>query len=74
MAALVQRADDIDWSVFGSIKSLGLTAGASAPEVLVEEIIDAFGARYEVSVESVPAADEGVFFPLPRELRENAAE
>ncbi len=74
VAALVQRADDIDWSVFGSIKSLGLTAGASAPEVLVEEIIDAFGARYEVSVESVSAADEDVFFPLPRELRENAAE
>ena len=73
-AALVQRADDIDWSVFGSIKSLGLTAGASAPEVLVEEIIDAFGLRYEVSVESVSAADEDVFFPLPRELRENAAE
>ena len=74
VAALVQRADDIDWAVFGSIESLGLTAGASAPEVLVEEIIDAFGARYEVSVESVSAADEDVFFPLPRELRENAAE
>ncbi len=74
MAALVQRADDIDWSVFGSIESLGLTAGASAPEVLVEEIIDAFGARYEVTVESVSTADEDVFFPLPRELREDAAE
>ncbi len=74
VAALVQRADDIDWSVFGSIRSLGLTAGASAPEVLVEEIIDAFGARYEVAVERVSAADENVFFPLPRELRENAAE
>jgi 4-hydroxy-3-methylbut-2-enyl diphosphate reductase len=74
VAALVQRADDIDWSVFGSIKSLGLTAGASAPEVLVEEIIDAFGARYEVTVESVSTADEDVFFPLPRKLREDAAE
>ena len=74
VAALVQRADDIDWSVFGSIKSLGLTAGASAPEVLVEEIIDAFAARYEVTVESVSTADEDVFFPLPRELREDAAE
>ncbi|HEY8268613.1 MAG TPA: 4-hydroxy-3-methylbut-2-enyl diphosphate reductase [Xanthobacteraceae bacterium] len=74
VAALVQRAEDIDWSVFGSIKSLGLTAGASAPEVLVEEIIDAFGARYEVTVDIVSTADEDVFFPLPRELRENAAE
>ena len=64
----------IDWSLFGSIRSLGITAGASAPEVLVEEIIDAFAERYEVSVESVSTADESVFFPLPRELREQAAE
>jgi 4-hydroxy-3-methylbut-2-enyl diphosphate reductase len=74
VAALVQRADDIDWSVFGAIKSLGLTAGASAPEVLVVEIIDAFGARYDVTVDIVSTADEDVFFPLPRELREDAAE
>ena len=47
-AALVQRATDIDWSVFGAIASLGITAGASAPEVLVEEIIDAFAERYTV--------------------------
>jgi 4-hydroxy-3-methylbut-2-enyl diphosphate reductase len=72
--ALVQRAEDIDWSVFGTITSLGLTAGASAPEVLVEEIIDAFRARYAVEVETVSTADEDVFFPLPRELREDAAE
>ncbi len=72
-AALVQRAADIDWSLFDGIASLGITAGASAPEVLVEEIIDAFAARYAVSVETVTAADEDVFFPLPRTLRENAA-
>jgi 4-hydroxy-3-methylbut-2-enyl diphosphate reductase len=72
-AALVQRAADIDWNEFGDIASLGITAGASAPEVLVEEIIDAFAARYEVSVESISAAEEGVFFPLPRPLRENQA-
>ena len=68
-AQLVLRAGDIDWSGFGALTSLGLTAGASAPEVLVEEIIDAFRARYEVSVELVSNADESVFFPLPRELR-----
>jgi 4-hydroxy-3-methylbut-2-enyl diphosphate reductase len=68
------RADDIDWSLFGHIRSLGITAGASAPEVLVEEIIDAFATRFDVSVESVSTADESVFFPLPRELREQAAE
>ena len=71
-AALVQRASDIDWSVFGSIHSLGITAGASAPEVLVEEIIDAFAVRYAVTVETMSAAEEDVFFPLPRELREKA--
>jgi 4-hydroxy-3-methylbut-2-enyl diphosphate reductase len=72
-AALVQRASDIDWNEFGAITSLGITAGASAPEVLVEEIIDAFAARYEVSVETVSTAEEGVFFPLPRPLRESQA-
>ncbi|MBB3018922.1 4-hydroxy-3-methylbut-2-enyl diphosphate reductase [Microvirga lupini] len=71
---LILRAEDIDWSLFGNIRSLGITAGASAPEILVEEIIDAFAERYEVSVESVSTADESVFFPLPRELREQAAE
>jgi 4-hydroxy-3-methylbut-2-enyl diphosphate reductase len=72
-AALVQRAVDIDWEKFGAISSLGITAGASAPEVLVEEIIDAFAARYTVMVDTVSAAEEGVFFPLPRPLRENEA-
>ena len=72
-AALVQRATDIDWNEFGNIASLGITAGASAPEVLVEEIIDAFAVRYEVSVESISAAEEGVFFPLPRPLRGDQA-
>ena len=72
-SALVQRAADIDWNEFGGIARLGITAGASAPEVLVEEIIDAFAQRYHVSVETVSAAEEGVFFPLPRPLRENQA-
>lgn len=71
---LILRAEDIDWSLYGNIQSLGITAGASAPEILVEEIIDAFAERYAVSVESVSTADESVFFPLPRELREQAAE
>ncbi|MGL4438751.1 MAG: 4-hydroxy-3-methylbut-2-enyl diphosphate reductase, partial [Bosea sp. (in: a-proteobacteria)] len=63
LARLVLRAEDIDWSEFGAISSLAITAGASAPEVLVEEIIDAFAARYEVEVETVSTADESVFFP-----------
>ncbi len=72
-AALVQRADEIDWAVFGNIERLGITAGASAPEVLVEEILDAFAERYTIGVETVAAAEENVFFPLPRALRENEA-
>jgi 4-hydroxy-3-methylbut-2-enyl diphosphate reductase len=72
-AALVQRADDIDWTEFSGIARLGITAGASAPEVLVEEIIDAFAERYAVTVETLSAADEGVFFPLPRPLRDTQA-
>ncbi len=69
VSRLVLRAEDIDWALFGDIRTLGITAGASAPEVLVEEIIDAFAARYEVNVRQVSTADESVFFPLPRELR-----
>ena len=68
-AVLLQRAADIDWSRFAGISRLGVTAGASAPEVLVEEIIDAFAQRFGVSVEVVSAVDEDVFFPLPRRLR-----
>jgi 4-hydroxy-3-methylbut-2-en-1-yl diphosphate reductase len=74
LVRLVLRADDIDWALFGSVRRLGITAGASAPEVLVEEMIDAFAARFTVQVESVSTADESVFFPLPRELRNQAAE
>jgi 4-hydroxy-3-methylbut-2-enyl diphosphate reductase len=66
---LVQRAADIDWSVIGNAQSIGISAGASAPEVLVTEVIDAFKARYEVEVETVRTRDEHVSFKLPRELR-----
>ncbi|KAF0230324.1 MAG: 4-hydroxy-3-methylbut-2-enyl diphosphate [Beijerinckiaceae bacterium] len=72
-ARLVLRAEDIDWALFGDIRSLGITAGASAPEVLVEEIIDAFATRYRVEVETVSTADESVFFPLPKTLRPEGA-
>ncbi len=53
----------------GRHPSLGITAGASAPEVLVEEMIDAFAERYELRVETMSAAEETMFFPLPRPLR-----
>ena len=68
---LVQRAADLDWPSLPPLRTIGLTAGASAPEVLVNEIIDAFSTRYEVTVETVTLRDENVFFKLPRELRES---
>jgi len=68
-AMLVQRAADLDWPSLPPLRTIGLTAGASAPEVLVNEIVDAFRARYEVSVENVTLRDENVSFKLPRELR-----
>nr|MEC9421450.1 4-hydroxy-3-methylbut-2-enyl diphosphate reductase [Pseudomonadota bacterium] len=72
-AVLIQRASDIDWHDFEGITSLGLTAGASAPETLVEEIIAAFADRFDVNVETVRTAEETISFNLPRELREMIA-
>jgi 4-hydroxy-3-methylbut-2-enyl diphosphate reductase len=71
-AQLVQRAADIDWRALEGIRSLGITAGASAPEVLVNEIIDAFRDRFEVTVQPVTTAEENVEFKVPRVLREPA--
>ncbi|SDR62908.1 4-hydroxy-3-methylbut-2-enyl diphosphate reductase [Rhizobiales bacterium GAS191] len=73
IARLVLRADDIDWREFADVKRLGITAGASAPEILVDEIIQAFAERHDVKVETLSAVDESVFFPLPRALRDDAA-
>jgi 4-hydroxy-3-methylbut-2-enyl diphosphate reductase len=72
VAVLVQRAADIDWNRFAGIRKLGITAGASAPEVLVEEVIDAFAERFDVKVEVVTAAEEAIVFNLPRALRDAA--
>jgi 4-hydroxy-3-methylbut-2-enyl diphosphate reductase len=69
---LVMRGADIDWRSLDGIKSIGITAGASAPEVLINEVIDAFKARYEVTVEQVETAVENVEFKVPRVLRETA--
>ncbi|HKK86389.1 MAG TPA: 4-hydroxy-3-methylbut-2-enyl diphosphate reductase [Roseovarius sp.] len=67
---LVQRAGDIDWRALEGISSIGITAGASAPEVLVNEVIDAFRVRYEVTIEVVETAQENVEFKVPRVMRE----
>jgi len=72
-ALLVQRAADLDWSQLQSLQTIGITAGASAPEILVNEIINAFRAHYDVTVENVVLREENVSFKLPRELRAVAA-
>jgi len=72
-ALLMERAAEIDWSVFDGIRRLGVTAGASAPEVLVDNIIDAFRNRFDVHVETVTTAEENIAFKLPRELRDMPA-
>jgi len=69
---LVQRAADIDWRALNGIATLGITAGASAPEVLIEEVIAAFEARFDVRRELVETAVENVEFKVPRVLREPA--
>jgi len=71
-AQLVQRAKDIDWRALDGITSIGITAGASAPEVLINEVIDAFRDRFDVTLEIVETAVENIEFKVPRVLRETA--
>jgi 4-hydroxy-3-methylbut-2-enyl diphosphate reductase len=65
---LVQRASDIDWEWLGEPRTLGLTAGASAPEVLVDEVLAALAARFDVTAEETAHVVEDMIFKLPREL------
>lgn len=68
-AQLVQRASEIDWRSLEGVRSIGITAGASAPELLVNEVINSFRERFDVSVELVETAKENVNFKVPRILR-----
>jgi 4-hydroxy-3-methylbut-2-en-1-yl diphosphate reductase len=65
---LVQRAVDMDWEWLDGVKRLGITAGASAPEALVDELLAACRARYEVTIEEVRTSEESMVFKLPRAL------
>ena len=69
---LVQRASEIDFRALEGIENLGITAGASAPEVLINEVIDSFREKHLVDVEIVETAVENVNFKVPRVLREPA--
>lgn len=65
---LIQRAGDIDWGWLSDVRNVGLSAGASAPEILVEEVIEAFRSRYNIRLETVMTVEENVKFKLPSVL------
>ena len=67
-AVLIERASDIAWDSLDRVSTVGITAGASAPEVLVQEVIEALGRRFAVTVENVVVREENVVFSLPRAL------
>jgi 4-hydroxy-3-methylbut-2-enyl diphosphate reductase len=69
-ARLVGSAEDVDWNWFDGVRSVGVTAGASAPEDLVEALIGAIGSRFDARVEEVRVTKEDVVFKLPRVLAE----
>lgn len=69
-AALIAGADEIDWAAMDSATHIGLTAGASAPEEVVEEVIAAFKARFDIEVRQLDGIEERVHFKLPKDLRE----
>ena len=68
-SVLVERAADIPWSKLEGAKTIGITAGASAPEVIVEEVVEAFRQHYDVSIDVVTTLEERVIFNVPREVR-----
>jgi 4-hydroxy-3-methylbut-2-enyl diphosphate reductase len=71
-AMLVERATAIDWTAFENVRRLGITAGASAPEALVDEVVDAFAQRFAISITASGQQRETIVFNLPRELRASA--
>ena len=73
LAVLVERADQLPWDKLQGIQSVGVTAGASAPEIIVSEVIEAFKERYDVTIDIVSTAEERVVFNVPRELRTRAS-
>ena len=64
------KASDIDWRALQGIKSIGITAGASAPEILINEVISAISNRFNVTQKTVETAVENIEFKVPRVLRE----
>jgi 4-hydroxy-3-methylbut-2-en-1-yl diphosphate reductase len=69
-AQLVADAGSINWAALEGVSSVAVTAGASAPELLVERVIDALGERFSIALETLTTAAESMVFPMPRALRE----
>lgn len=67
---LIQRAMDIDWDWFDGVHILGISAGASAPEILVNEVVEACGEKFDITIQEIISAEENVTFPLPRNLKD----
>jgi 4-hydroxy-3-methylbut-2-enyl diphosphate reductase len=72
-AKLIDEAAHIDWSWFDGVETLGLTAGASAPELLVQGVLAALNERYEVEIEEIATRQETVTFKLPRAIAPRGA-
>jgi 4-hydroxy-3-methylbut-2-enyl diphosphate reductase len=72
-AMLVQTAQDLPWERLRNLRNIGLTAGASAPEHLVQEVVTSLGQLYDIRIETVVTATEDVIFKLPKGLQDNAA-
>jgi 4-hydroxy-3-methylbut-2-enyl diphosphate reductase len=64
-SVLIQRAKEIDWAWFKDVNTVGISAGASAPEILVEEVMNAFQERYQTKVENILTVEENVIFKVP---------
>ena len=71
-SVLIQRAKDIDWRMFEDANTVGLSAGASAPEVLIDEVMDAFRAHFDLQIEEITVSREDIVFNLPRALEQPA--
>jgi 4-hydroxy-3-methylbut-2-en-1-yl diphosphate reductase len=65
---LIQRASEIDFDWLGTPNTVGLTAGASAPEVLVREVIELLATRFSITADEITTATEDMVFKMPREL------
>jgi 4-hydroxy-3-methylbut-2-enyl diphosphate reductase len=67
-ARLIQRADDVDFAWLDGVRTLGITAGASAPEILVRELVDLLATRFAIREREVEEVTENMLFKLPKAL------